>query len=340
MLSYHPIQGPTASITDSRTIPLLQRNSPWNYQLSPYQYTVDYDSKHAPSYLFTPMSRPIGFLGTGLMGAPMAAQLLVHNYNLIAYNRTPDKLAPLSQAGAQAADSPAAVFASADCIVLMLTDAAAIQSLLPAHHLANKTIVQMGTIAPQESQAIAQQVHQAGGTYLEAPVLGSIPEAKTGNLIVMVGAEPTVFEACLPLLKCFGPDPKHIGPVGSAAALKLALNQLIGAMTTAFSVSLGLTQRYGVNSDMFMDILRTSALYAPTFDKKLKRMEDRNFEAPNFPTKHLLKDMQLCLQSAQSIGLETATLEAICDLLRHTVQTHANRDYSAVFSTVCPAVED
>ncbi len=278
----------------------------------------------------------IGFIGTGLMGTPMATQLLAHHHHLTVYNRRPAKLAPLQAAGAVAVPSPDAVIDASDCSVLMLTDAAAIraliltetaQALLPGH-----TILQMGTIAPAESQAIQDAVTQAGGEYLEAPVLGSIPEAKTGALIVMVGAESEQFQRWLPILSCMGTQPRLIGPVGTAAALKLALNQLIGSLTTAFAISLGYTQYHGVNTEKLMEILRTSALYAPTFDKKLSRMADQNYTNPNFPTKHLLKDTQLFLDSAT--GLQTGVVEAVRDLLQQTMPVHAEDDYSALYSIV------
>ncbi|MGB7415457.1 MAG: NAD(P)-dependent oxidoreductase [Thermosynechococcaceae cyanobacterium] len=282
----------------------------------------------------------IGFIGTGLMGAPMAARLLNQHHVLTVYNRSPEKLVPLQTAGAIVATSPAEVIQSSDCTVLMLTDAAAIQSILLSETaqaaLKHRTIVQMGTIAPLESQTIRDAIVAAGGDYLEAPVLGSIPEAKVGELIVMVGANLTQFQRWLPVLSCMGTQPSFIGPVGTAAALKLALNQLIGSLTTAFALSLGFTQQYGVETERFMEILRVSALYAPTFDKKLPRMEGQTYRNPNFPVKHLLKDMALFQAAAP--GLQTGTVEAIQKLLEQTLKDHAEDDYSALFS--CIQTED
>ncbi len=278
----------------------------------------------------------IGFIGTGLMGLPMATRLLDQHHVLTVYNRTPEKLLPLEAAGAMIASSPADVIQASDCSVLMLTDAAAIrdlilseaaQAVLPGH-----SILQMGTIAPPESQRIRDAVVQAGGAYLEAPVLGSIPEAKIGELIVMVGAEPAQFQRWLPILSCMGPEPRLIGPVGTAAALKLALNQLIGSLTTAFALSLSFTQHYGVETEMLMEILRTSALYAPTFDKKLSRMESQNYDNPNFPAKHLLKDTHLFLES--SADLQTGIVKAVQDLLQKAMEHHADDDYSSLFAMV------
>jgi 3-hydroxyisobutyrate dehydrogenase len=278
----------------------------------------------------------IGFVGTGLMGMPMAIRLLANHHALTVYNRTPGKLTPLQAAGATIASSPADVIRASDGIVLMLTDAAAIHDLILSQTaqaaLPGRTILQMGTITPAESQDIRETVIQAGGDYLEAPVLGSIPEAQNGELIVMVGAELAQFQCWLPILSCMGPQPRFVGPVGTAAALKLALNQLIGSLTTAFALSLSFTQHHGVETEMLMEILRTSALYAPTFDKKLSRMESQTYSNPNFPAKHLLKDTNLFLQS--SADLQTGTVLAVQNLLQQAMAQHADDDYSVLFSVV------
>jgi 3-hydroxyisobutyrate dehydrogenase len=154
----------------------------------------------------------------------------------------------------------------------------------------------------------------------------------------MVGASRADFEQWTPILSAFG-QPQYIGPVGTATALKLALNQLIASLTTAFSSSLGLCQHYAVPSETLMQILRQSALYAPTFDKKLDRMLSRNFDNPNFPAKHLLKDMQLFLDAAAPSTLNLEAAQAICHLLETTVTHSPDQDYSVLFETVySPAI--
>mgnify|MGYP001167442976 CR=1 FL=1 len=287
----------------------------------------------------------VGFIGTGLMGLPMAQRVAQAGFPLIVYNRTVEKLEPLKAVKVAIAATPDAVIYASRCVVLMLTNAAAIQDVILSktaqRALAGKTILQMGTIAPSESQEIHQAVVAVGGNYVEAPVLGSIPEAKSGTLQVMVGGTAAQFDQLLPLLKCFGPEPQLIGPVGSAAAVKLALNQLIGTLTTGFATSLGFMQRHHVSVDAFMHLLRKSALYAPTFDKKLQRMLDRNYANPNFPTRHLLKDMSLFLSEAEKLRLRSDVVTAVKTILEQTeVEGWADADYSALFSTVTPPETD
>jgi 3-hydroxyisobutyrate dehydrogenase len=281
----------------------------------------------------------VAFLGTGLMGLPMAQRLLAANFELVAYNRTPEKLAPLEAAGAEIVTHPRFAIREAECIILMLTNAAAIYHVLLSdtawRTLEGRTVIQMGTITPTESQEIRDAVIGGGGEYMEAPVLGSIPEAKAGNLIVMVGSEKRQYERHLPLLQNFGADPIYVGPVGTAAGMKLALNQLIASLTTSFALSLAFVERQGIDIDLFMQILRQSSLYAPTFDKKLRRMLDGNYTNPNFPTKHLLKDTDLFISEAQSLGLDLASIEAVRHIVHTAVKmSFANDDYSSVFSAI------
>ena len=278
----------------------------------------------------------IGFIGTGLMGLPMAERLIAAGHSVIAYNRTAAKLEALT--GATIAVSPSEAIAQSESVILMLTNAEAIRSMLSDRTvLRDRTIIQMSTIAPDESKAIRDDVVSAGGSYLEAPVLGSIPEARSGKLIVMVGAEPEQFEQARSLLQTFGENPILLGSVGSAATVKLALNQLIASLTSAFAASLGLVLRQNVDVEAFMQILRQSALYAPTFDKKLQRMLDRDFENPNFPTKHLQKDVDLFIETARSSNLDTAAVEGVKQILETAIaQNLADLDYAALFSIVCP----
>lgn len=283
----------------------------------------------------------ITVLGTGLMGAPLARRLLEAGHTVHVHNRTPERARALERAGAQLHAEPAAAVEAAQCVILMLSDVSAIEAVLlsaavrPA--LRGRTIVQMGTIAPQESRELCEAVMAAGGEYLESPVLGSTPEAEAGKLLLMVGASSEQFARWRSLLEVFGPEPVHVGPVGQGAALKLAMNQLIAGLTATFSLSLGLVRREAVPIETFMGLLRKSALYAPTFDKKLDRMLARDFANPNFPLKHLLKDVRLFLRAAAPHHLGTDALAGVEAILERGVELGlAEGDYSALYDVVDP----
>lgn len=284
----------------------------------------------------------VALIGTGLMGRPMAERILAAGYPLVAFNRTRAKAEPLVSLGAELAASAKRAMDSAECAILMLTDAAAIKEVFfPPNErtdLRGRTLIQMGTISPKESIELSREVDRSGGDYLEAPVLGSTPEASTGNLAIMVGGSEEQFARWRGLLQCLGPQPVIIGEVGKASALKLALNQIIASLTCGFALSLGFVQRHGIDVDLFMEILRQSALYAPAFDKKLNRMLGRDYANPNFPSKHLFKDLELFRSEAQTVNLELSTIQGILRLLKLSLEKgFADGDYSALFEAACPA---
>ena len=226
----------------------------------------------------------------------------------------------------------------------MLSDATAIDKLLhldnqdqQAGKLQGKTILQMATISPSQSRQIGEAITSYGGDYLEAPVLGSLPEAKAGTLIIMAGGSKDVFDTALPTLQVLGTAPRYIGDTGSAAALKLAMNQLIASLTAGFSLSLGYALKNGVDTDLFMDTVRESALYAKTYDKKLDKYLQRDFGTANFSTRHLLKDIKLFIDDAKAAGLNTDALEGIERITSETVESGmALMDYSSIFQVISP----
>lgn len=284
----------------------------------------------------------IALLGTGLMGRAMAERLLAAGYSVAAYNRTREKALPLIVLGATVVNQPHEAIESGECILLMLADERAIRETLltpqSKRQLQGKIVIQMGTIGPSESHMLQAEVSASGAGYLEAPVLGSTPQIQAGELIVMVGAEPEEYDRWRGLLTTFDPNPKLIGPVGSAAALKLALNQLIGSLTTAFALSLAIVVKQAIPAETFMRILRSSALYAPTFDKKLSRMLERDFQAPSFTGRLMLKDVKLVEEEARRLGLQTLALEGIRKTLERVVEMgFGDDDYSAVYTAVNPA---
>jgi 3-hydroxyisobutyrate dehydrogenase len=281
-------------------------------------------------------------LGTGLLGRAIAKRLQSVGHTVTVYNRTTAKALPLQSCGITVVTRPEEAIAQADCVVFMLADAAAIRAVLLTPTLLavlrSKTVIQMGTIAQDESLALQAEIERVGGSYCEAPVLGSVAEAQAGTLLVMVGGTEGQFVQWGPLFRSLGREPRLIGPAGKAASLKLALNQLIVAEISAFALSLGLVQRAGVPVETFMAILRESALFAPAFEKKLPRLLTRDYQHPNFSTRHLLKDAELFLREASGYALTTSSLEGIRPLLERSIeQGLGDSDYSAIFEVINPA---
>ena len=284
----------------------------------------------------------VAFLGTGLMGGPMARRLLKAKYPVVVYNRTREKTRSLKEEGAEVAETARQAIESAGCIVLMLADAGAIQSLFfpsdsPRPDLKGRTVIQMGTISSAESIGFKKVIEEAGGTYLEAPVFGMTPQAESGDLVLMVGSTPQQFEQWKPLLKTFSREPDYVGPVGNGAALKIALNQIIASHMVSFSFSLGLVQRKGIDVNLFMKILRNTSLHAPYFDGKLPRMLKRDYSNPPFPAKHLLKDIRLALAEAAECGLDPSAVQGIEKIVQKALDLGwADGETSAVHEVINP----
>lgn len=276
------------------------------------------------------------------MGSAIARRLSEQGIPVFGWNRTPSRSENLvGVPGLTIAATAEEAIANSDAVVLVLSDASAIESTLfpeSGLDLTGRLVIQMGTIAPEESRAISERLSAGGAGYLEAPVLGSLPEAREGRLIIMAGGDPAVFARCRPILGALSVDPRHIGPVGQGAALKLAMNQLIAGLTACFSLSLGMVRAEGIEIDQFMDLLRSSALYAPTFDKKLAKYKDHTYGQANFPLKHLLKDVRLFERVADPLGLDTGPISAVARALVEAIAMgYADQDYSALYEALVPS---
>ena len=258
----------------------------------------------------------VALLGSGLLGEAIGRRLLDQGVALKAWNRTPGRCQGLIEEGAQAAPELSSLAEGCSTVITVLRDGPVTESMVrELGDLQGGCLMPMGTMGITEIRRLAQQVHNQNGTCLEAPVLGSKPQAANGTLLVMAGGTQELFDQQRPLLDHLSQQPMLVGAIGSGAATKLALNQLIASLTHAFSLSLRLVQQAGVPVETFMAILRPSALYAPTFDKKLQRMLDGHYSDPNFSTALLRKDLRLFLEEATAAGLQIQGLQGLDTLL-------------------------
>jgi 3-hydroxyisobutyrate dehydrogenase len=281
----------------------------------------------------------VAVIGAGLMGAPMAQRLLGAGHEVTVYARNRARAEALAPRGARVAPSGPAALAAADVAILMLRDGPATRATMFAGEappdFQGRTIIQMGTIAPAESLELHRRVTAGGGDYLEAPVQGSIPQVESGTLLVLVGSTTEQFEQWSGLLHVFSPRPRHVGPVGQAALLKLCLNQMMASLMASFALSFGQVGRANIAPAEFMAILRETAMYAPAFDRKLDGLVARSFSAPHFTTRALLKDIDLMLAEAGAAGQRTAALEGVREVFALAVEKGlGGLDYSAVYEIV------
>ncbi|QQR75294.1 MAG: NAD(P)-dependent oxidoreductase [Holophagales bacterium] len=281
----------------------------------------------------------IAWLGTGLMGRPMAERMLAAGHEVTVWNRTRAKTAPLAALGARVADEASDAIASAETVFTMLRDGATTEAALldGDADLAGRAVVQMGTIASVESRELASAVAARGGEYLEAPVLGSIPQATAGTLIVFCGGAAELHARLQPVLAAIGPQPRRVGEVGDASTLKLALNQIIATQAAAFCLSLGIVRRAGLDLDAFLEILRGSLFYSKSFDARLARYLARDYANPSFPLELLVKDLDLARGEADRLGLATAAIDGVRELAARAAGAGFGEvDYGAIYEAVDP----
>jgi len=272
--------------------------------------------------------KKIAFIGTGLMGETMAHRLLDAGFDLSVYNRTVSKTDALRRKGAAVAETPRQAVEQADIVIQMLNDYKAIQNVFFNSHDSdahidswkNKTFILMNTVTPDESRLVKGQIEETGGEYLEAPVMGSIPQVKAGDLKILVAGTQEQFQRWDNLLAFFGKKRHFIGETGQAAALKLALNQLAFSQTAMLAMSLGFLRQSDVEIDKFMGILRESALYWPGLERKFKVFMDRDYSFLRFPMKIMQKDLDLMIRQFTDKGIDTAPLDGLMQVLEKGIE--------------------
>ena len=274
----------------------------------------------------------IAFCGLGRMGVPMAARLLGAGHDLRVWNRTAGKAGSLVEAGATEATSPADAAAGAGIVVTMLADPAAVEDVvLGAELSAGTTLVEMSTIGPEAVRSLAGRLPEAIDV-LDAPVLGSVPQATEGTLKIFVGGDAEVFERSRPVLKAMGAA-RHLGPLGAGAAMKLVANSTLGALMTGLAEALALADGLGLEESAVLDILSESPI-GVTAKGKRPLIESGVYQ-PNFTLGLATKDLRLVTDAAEAAGVELRLAPAARSWLERADEHGlGDLDYSAVIAEV------
>ncbi len=279
----------------------------------------------------------IGFIGLGIMGSRMAANLLNAGYDLKVYNRTKEKAQELLDQGAEWAKSASDAAKEVDILFTMLENPQVVEELAFGEEgfvntmKKNAIWVDSSTVNPSFSERMAKLSRAKGIRFMDAPVSGSKKPAEEAELLFLVGGEEKDLDEVRPLLKKMGKDAVHIGPAGKGSAMKIMINQLLGQSMLAFSESLNLGMALGIEKKTAMDILLKTPVTAPILDVFRSRIENNDYE-PNFPLKHLQKDLHLFTETAYELGQPsplTNTAKEVYGLAKH--KNMADLDFSAVF---------
>lgn len=283
---------------------------------------------------------PIGFIGLGVMGQPMALNLARAGVPLRVWNRSADRCEPLRAAGAEVADSAAEVLRRTRTVILMLADCRAIDEVLGrgtpgfAAALRGRTVVQMGTLAPQESQALEADLRAAGARYVEAQVSGSRKPAEAGQLVGMLAGEPAAVQQVRPLLAPMCHQSFECGPVPQALQMKLAVNLFLITMVTGLAEAAHFAQRHGLDMDLFRAVVDAGPMASSVSRLKLAKLVARDFEV-QAAIDDVLKNNRLVAEAARRAGLASPLLDVCHALYAETSALGlGGRDMAAVVQAI------
>ncbi len=262
------------------------------------------------------MAQRVAFIGLGIMGARMVKNVLGAGYAIRAYNRTAAKTEDVRRLGAVVAPSPREAATGADAVISIVSDPPALAAVLEGPNGAfagcrpGTLVIDMSTVDPDTSQAMAAQAQARGLRYLEAPVTGGVGAAEQGTLTIMVGGRPEDFAAGKPLLDTMGKKVLHTGPMGHGSVLKLTANLVAACIVTAMNEGLVLATKAGLDPTLVAEVL---AERSPLIERTAPRVLAGDFAA-RFPLRLSHKDVQLALAAGRSLGVPLSALETVAKL--------------------------
>jgi 3-hydroxyisobutyrate dehydrogenase/glyoxylate/succinic semialdehyde reductase len=279
----------------------------------------------------------IGFIGLGIMGSRMAADLQKNGHPLVLFNRTPAKAKPLVGPYGTLADSPATLAEQVDILFTMLASPAAVQESALGdngfldHLRSNAIWVDCSSVNPSFSKRMATQAARRSVRFVDAPVTGSAGPAAEAKLVFWIGAEPADLETIRPLLLCMGSRIFHVGGQGMGTSMKMVVNVLLGNAMAAFAEAMALGQGLGISRAVLFDSLLGTPAVAPFLESKRDKIESGNYEA-EFPLRWQQKDLHLAAVSAFDSGVAMPITNAAKELYRLAMMKgHALEDFSAIY---------
>jgi 2-hydroxy-3-oxopropionate reductase len=284
------------------------------------------------------MAETVGFIGLGIMGKPMAENLIEAGYDLVAYNRTREKAEELD--GATVAETPKGVAEQSDVIITMLPDSPQVEEVLTGEDgvlegvKEGALVVDMSTISPVVTEELAKKAEEKGASMLDAPVSGGDVGAINGTLSIMVGGGEEDFERALPLFEVMGQTVTHVGPVGTGQVVKAA-NQIVVALTIeAVSEALVLGSKGGVPPEKILDVLGGGLAGNKVMEVKREKMLEHSFD-PGFRVELHHKDLGIALAAGREYGV-SLPVTAVVDQMLETLKMlgRGDQDHSALLTLI------
>jgi 3-hydroxyisobutyrate dehydrogenase len=282
----------------------------------------------------------LGFVGLGVMGGELVNRLISKGHTLTGYNRTKSRAEWLIKSGMKWVNSPRSVAAAADITFSMVTNSAAVESIVEgpdgilAGLASGKIYVDISTVSPDYSRAVAEKVRAKGADMLDSPVSGSVITLQEGKLSVMVGGRKETFEKVKPILLDIGPTVTHVGGNGQALVLKIASNLSLAVQMLAFSEGVLLAEKSGISREIAVDVLTNSAIASPMVKYRgpfVIKLPDEAWFNVNMMQKDMLLALELgrkldvpmpstavaneFLTAARGVGLEKEDFAVVFDVL-------------------------
>ena len=280
----------------------------------------------------------IGFIGTGLMGLPMAKNILKSGFKLKAFNRSIEKAEPLKEFGAEVSKSISDVVKDSDFIITMLTDDSAVDVIMSNSDLlenlkSGSTVIDMSSVKPTTATKYGNSLKSKNVNYLDAPVSGGTIGAEEASLAIMVGGEQSVFDNSINILKAMG-NPTLVGPIGSGQVSKLANQIVVGVTIGAVAEAITLCEKAGADPVKLIKALSGGWADSKILQTHGKRMIDKDF-TPKGKTFTHLKDMNNILECANSYNTHLPISNLVKEMYKTLVDNgHGNTDHSSLYNEI------
>jgi 2-hydroxy-3-oxopropionate reductase len=285
-------------------------------------------------------SRRIGFIGLGLMGKPMATNLVKAGHTVTVWNRTQERAKEVVQAGAKLAKTPREVAAACDFLITMVSDPPALEEVLWGHQGNNDGAVEglhsgaiymdCSTVSATLARKIAEVCERHGVKFLDAPVTGGDWGAREGNLVFMIGGDADTVKEAEPILGVMGKKWFHLGPNGAGQIVKVAMNGLLALEVGAMAEALALVTKAGLKGEQLIAVMQSSMGRSGLLDLKAPLMLKGDFK-PSFSLRLMHKDLGLALELANQLGVALPTTAAAREVYNYVKgETKEDLDYSAV----------
>lgn len=282
------------------------------------------------------MTPSIGFIGLGIMGQPMSANLLKSGHRLTIWNRTTAKATDLMTQGATLASTPRKLGETTDIIILMLTGPEAIETVLTgadgllAAGLAGKTVINMSSIPPAYARELDALLRSQGAVSIDAPVSGSRKPAEEGTLVILAGGDAADIERVEPLLLTMGKQVVHCGQAGQGSAMKMTVNLLLGTMMAGFAEAVNYGEKAGLDTATLLDTILAGPLGCGLYQLKREMFLQHDYP-PQFPYRHMAKDAGFILATAAELQAPTPIGNMLGALYRIDAEEQlADSDFAAV----------